>query len=420
MGFALRARVVFPVDRPAIEHGVVTIDGQRIVAVGTKPEAADVTDLGNVALLPGLVNAHTHLEFSHLGRPLGEPGMRLPEWIRLVIAERGRRDITPLISIISGVAESALHGVTTLCDVATGKYPVEFCLDNDIIAAAEVIGFSRARAASSLSAVIERLNGIRDADGGSAATTGHGVRCGISPHAPYTVSPQLLDDVVDLATSRKLPLVMHVAESREELELLRDGTGPFQALLEERSMWDEDAIPRGSRPLDYLRRLAEAPRALVIHGNYLDDEEQSFLAERADRMSLIYCPRTHNYFGHSPYPLAQLLSRGVRVALGTDSRASNPDLDLLAEMRHVAQSFPEIDPQAILRMGTLSGAEALGRAEDVGSIAPGKFANMVAVPLTGSGGAADEMLAELLSGDPPTRMVWIRGARVPPGQSAPT
>ena len=100
------------------------------------------------------------------------------------------------------------------------------------------------------------------------------------------------------------------------MSCLRDGTGPFQELLEERSMWDAEAIPRGSRPLDYLRMLAEAPRALVIHGNYLDAEERAFLAEHADRMSLVYCPRTHAYFGHPPYPLAELLAAGVQRGAG--------------------------------------------------------------------------------------------------------
>jgi cytosine/adenosine deaminase-related metal-dependent hydrolase len=178
-------------------------------------------------------------------------------------------------------------------------------------------------------------------------------------------------------------------------------------------MWDAAAIPRGSRPLDYLGMLAEAPRALVIHGNFLDSEERSYLAANADRMSLVCCPRTHSYFGHPPYPLPQLLRGGVRVALGTDSRASNPDLDLLAEMRCVAQTFPTIDPRSILRMGTLAGAEALGRAADVGSITAGKLANLVAVPLADEvSGSADDLLAALLAADRGPRAVWVRGERV--------
>src|SRR5262249_30721246 len=149
------------------------------------------------------------------------------------------------------------------------------------------------------------------------------------------------------ARERDLPMAMHVAESRAELQLLRDGTGPFQELLEERSMWDPEAIPRGSKPLDYLQMLSEAPRSLAIHGNYLDDEELQFLGLHRDRMSLVFCPRTHAYFFHPPYPLGRAIAAGVRVALGTDSRASNPDLSLLAELRHVMQSHPWIDPHQV-------------------------------------------------------------------------
>ena len=117
MAFSLQARVVYPVDRPPIEHGVVTIDGERIVAVGTKADGGGVIDLGNVALLPGLVNAHTHLEFSYLQQPLGQPGMQLVDWIRLVIAERGRRRYAP--DAHRGVLESRAAGVTTIGDIST-------------------------------------------------------------------------------------------------------------------------------------------------------------------------------------------------------------------------------------------------------------------------------------------------------------
>ncbi len=240
-----------------------------------------------------------------------------------------------------------------------------------------------------------------------------GIRHGISPHSPYTVSAKLLTELVLRARQHEMPVAMHVAESREELELLRDGTGPFQALLEERGMWDNTAIPRGSRPLDYLRMLAEAPRALVIHGNYLDEEERAFLAANSERISLIHCPRTHSYFFHPPLPLPQLLAIGVRVALGTDSRASNPDLDLLAELRDVARLHPQLHPQEILHMGTLAGAEALGRGDEVGSITPGKLANLVAIPLPeDAGAAASDLLAAVFADDAMPSGVWLRGKRM--------
>jgi cytosine/adenosine deaminase-related metal-dependent hydrolase len=205
---------------------------------------------------------------------------------------------------------------------------------------------------------------------------------------------------------------MHLAESAEEIEFLGTGRGALQHLLEERSMWDLEAIPPGSRPLDYLRLLVDAPRSLVIHGNYLDNDERAFLAAHRDRMSLVYCPRTHAYFAHPPYRLAGLLGEGVHVALGTDSRASNPDLSLLAEVRHAARTHAAIEPHEILRLGTMAGAIALGRADDVGSLTPGKLANMIAVPIAdGNRGTAADMLADVFSNDAAPSAVWLRGRR---------
>jgi cytosine/adenosine deaminase-related metal-dependent hydrolase len=383
---------------------VVTIDGERIVAVGTKSEGGEILDLGPVALLPGLVNAHTHLEFSHLRRPLGEAGMPLVDWIRLVIAERGRGAGDAAVSTATGLKESMNCGVTTLGEITQGYTAAYANAAVDLTLLLEAIGFSRARAESAFAAIRERL---------AALEVQPGVRLGLSPHAPYTVSPDLLRRLVKLARERDMPVAMHLAESAEELGLLASGAGPFQQLLEERGMWDAAAIPRGSRPMDYLRTLAEAPRALVIHGNYLTEDERSFLAANAARMSLVYCPRTHAYFAHPPYPLTDLLAAGVRVALGTDSRASNPDLHMLAEMQFVAAEYPVIDPHEVLRMGTLSGAEALGRSADVGSITPGKQANLVAVPLRHeASGRPRDLLAAILAGRGSPSAVWFHGARI--------
>lgn len=419
--FSLQARVVFPVDRPPIEHGVVTIDGGRIVAVGTKAASGPLTDLGQVALLPGLVNAHTHLEFSHLLRPLGTPGMSLADWIRLLIAERGRRRITLADAIAAGLRESTVHGVTMIGEIATGDAIAYRRMDNpvrradgqacpsygtsDLTLFVEVIGYSRGRAVSALAAASERLDDLRHSFADA--------QLGISPHAPYTVSLELLGQLIGLARQRDLPVAMHLAESADELELLQAGSGPLQQLLDERSMWDAGVIPRGSRPLDYLRHLTEAPRALVIHGNYLNGAERAFLAAHADRMSIVYCPRTHAYFDYPHYPLAELLAAGVRVALGTDSRASNPDLDLIAEMRHVARTHPEVDRHDILRMGTLAGAEALGRADALGSLSPGKPANLVAIPLPATApDRPEELLESLLADSEQTVAIWLRGQQM--------
>jgi cytosine/adenosine deaminase-related metal-dependent hydrolase len=174
---------------------------------------------------------------------------------------------------------------------------------------------------------------------------------------------------------------MHLAESYEELELLSSHSGPFVEMFAESGFWAPAAIPRGLRPLDFLSQLARAHRVLVIHGNYLTSDEISFLSENSEHMSVVYCPRTHAYFDHGRYPLVEMLAQGVKVALGTDSRASNPNLSLWEEMLFVAEIYPEIPRERALELGTISGAAALGRDREVGSLAPGKQADLCVIGL---------------------------------------
>jgi cytosine/adenosine deaminase-related metal-dependent hydrolase len=395
---SLRARWVVPVALPPIASGVVTIEGERIVSVGQACYGQEI-DLGDVVLMPGLVNAHTHLEFSDCQKPLGRAGMALPEWIRQVIGMRHRSDRDPAAAISLGLNESLHAGVTTVGEISTTSTSAygEFS-GSQLLAFQEVIGFSAARCDSVQGDLEDRVD----------ATLEKHLDVGISPHAPYTVHPELLQRLIDSAVARKLPVAMHLAESLEELELLRDNTGPFQQLLADRSMWDPEAIPLGSKPLDYLRVLSQAPRSLVIHGNYLSHEEITFLGENRETMSVVYCPRTHAFFGHSAYPLQQMLDAGVRVALGTDSRASNPDLNMLSEMRCVEKQFPHISPEAILQMGTLWGAEGLGLSHEVGTLEPGKLADLVAIPCP----ASDDPLSTILHGSELPTHVFVRGNQV--------
>lgn len=390
--------MVYPVDRPAIDGGTVTIEDERILAVGPRDEVAGpVEDLGDVALVPSFVNAHTHLEFSHLRKPLGQAGMPLIEWLPLAIAERASHAVSVDHSLAAGLQESLLAGTCAIGEIATADaeaYPASN--EPPLISFLEVIGFSRARAESAFAALHRRLQSAQALQRSA----------GLSPHAPYTVSPDLLRKLVSLARELSLPVAMHLAESADELELIATGCGRFQELLEARSMWDPEAIPRGSRPLDYLRMLSEAPRSLVIHGNYLQAEEHEFLAANADRMTLVYCPRTHAYFGHPRYPLAELASRGVRIAIGTDSRASNPSLSVLDELRYVARHHTAVPVGEILKMATLNAATALGSEQECGSITVGKLANLVAIPDT------EGSLAESLASSTAPKRVWFRGREV--------
>ena len=171
---------------------------------------------------------------------------------------------------------------------------------------------------------------------------------------------------------------MHLAESRQELQWLHSGGGPFGDMLEWLGV--PDASCPGRNALHYLQALSTTVNALIIHGNYLSSAEMDFIGNQ-ENMHLVYCPRTHQFFGHDRYPLHELLARNINVAVGTDSRASNPDLDLLKELRQIRSSFPDLSPQLILEMGTINGARALEFDDRWGSLTPGKQGEFLAVPL---------------------------------------
>ena len=410
--YALRARSVLPMKAVPQDGGVVTIDSTsgRILDVGRRPaRGADVIDLGDVTLLPGLVNAHTHLEFSSLAKPLGKPGNPLPDWIRDVLSQRSRGDEVAT-SLAAGLSESLSNGVTMVGDIATCEWAdyQQDARSPDLTVYHEVIGFSGMRAKSARAAAVRMVNQL-DSITAATAPGRNSITYGLSPHAPYTVHPELVAELAQLAAQRNLPVAMHLAESTEELQLLDSGDGPFRDLLEQRSMWDAASIPPQSHPIDYLRILAQAPRALIIHGNYLDDRSLEFLASHRDRMTLVYCPRTHHYFRHTPYPLGRALAAGVHIAIGTDSRASSANLSVLDELRAAYRWHPRVSPQQFLEMATVAGAEALGYAKSAGSLRPGLVANLTAIPCDAN--TSDPYEAVLTSSAAPCA-TWLRGRQL--------
>ena len=386
MNYALQARWIVPIDRPPIAGGIVSVADGRIVAVGENVSGRPPTDLGDVALLPGFVNAHTHLEFSLLEKPLGTPGMPFADWIAQVVGWRRhlaeqfagdspRMQAYRRSAIAAGLAESRAAGVAAVGEIAMPACPLD--------AYSQVAGISVVALLELLGWAEERVQPLMDLAEShvSAARAAARVFPGLCPHATYSVHPQLLRQACALSAAEQFPVAMHVAESRQELELLESHAGPLVDLLVKLGAWVPSAMPRGARPLDYLETLQNAHRALIIHGNYLTTEEIEFIAARREQMSVVYCPRTHAFFGHEPYPLAEMLRAGVRVAIGTDSRASNPDLSVLAELRILANQCPRPAPAAIVEMGTLAGAAALGIEADFGSIAVGKRAQFAAIPI---------------------------------------
>lgn len=385
--WSLQARIVCPISGPAIEGGVVEIADGLVGDLHDRPHARTI-DLGNVALLPGLVNCHTHLEFSNLERPLGPPAP-FAAWIGSVVGERrrrcrleegpvlkGRAELDPLGR---GLEECFRSGAALVADIVTGapgdaddRLMLAWAMHHGrLIPFRELLAPRSSGVEGTWKAADDYMQAVTSEDPGACI--------GLSPHAPYTVTSQLLIQAVTRAVKQSRPVAMHVAETREELEILEHRSGPLAQMLERIGQWDPAAMD-ARRPLDILHVLSDAPRALVVHGNYLAEEELSFLGAQP-QMSLVYCPRTHSYFEHPRYPLENALRLNVHVALGTDSRASNPDLSLWEEVKTVARTFPRIDVATILMLATMNGARALGKSSTHGVLEPGRVADLCCVRL---------------------------------------
>lgn len=360
-----RARWVFPATSPPIAHGIVTLDAttRQVLALEDRAAKASDIELGNVAIIPGLVNAHTHLEFSDLHQPLGSPGMNFASWIRCVIEHR--RAVANIAAPKSqrteatrqGLDESCRAGVVAIGEIATPDFPLEAfaAASGPITIFLELLGLSPEREAALLEMARAHLAVLSPNPHPKSK-----ILPGLSPHAPYTASPDLVRQSCALSQDFATPVAMHLAESWDEIELLQSHSGSLVELLSDLEAWRPERIPRGIEPRQYLEWLAEAHRALIIHGNFLQPEDWQFLADRRERMSLVHCPQTHAYFGRGKFPLREILDTGVHVSIGTDSRASNPDLSLFGELQRLYEQHSDVSGVEILGLGTVNGAAALG------------------------------------------------------------
>jgi cytosine/adenosine deaminase-related metal-dependent hydrolase len=390
--WTLTARWIFPVSGPPLERGTVTIDADRIVAVelhGARP--ADV-DLGEAAVLPGLVNAHTHLDLSGM-RGLAPPSPYFTAWLRQVIAFRRQRKPEQVrADIRAGLEECLRYGTTLVGDISGDGSSWEALAGAPLRAVVfrELLGLTEERARAALAAGEQWLRAH------PATPT---CRPGLSPHAPYSAHTLLFEGCVELSVGAGAPLMTHLAETPEEIQLLEHRRGPFVPFLQELGVWDEEGLAHSTD--EVLRRCSGAVRLLIAHGNLLGPKPDLGWS------SVVYCPRTHAAFRRGRHPFRELWARCVNVALGTDSLASNPDLDVLAEMRFVYHSSRRSSGERLLRMATLLGARALGWEEETGSLRPGKSADLVAVPVPAAG--ADDPHQLLLRSDEPVRDVLFRG-----------
>jgi cytosine/adenosine deaminase-related metal-dependent hydrolase len=365
-------------------------DGQTLAVEQAGSRSADI-DFGDAAIIPGLVNAHTHLDLTGL-RGCAPPTPDFTGWLRRVIAFRRSRSADQVQGDIRAGLDACLrYGTTLVGDISGNGGSWDLLAEAPLRAVVyrEILGLPADRASDAW----ERLDGWL----ASRAVTPT-CRPGVSPHAPYSVSSSLFF----AAATRGVPVATHLAETAAELELLALRRGPFVPFLKELDVWAPEGL---AEDIDHVLRLLRgvAP-TLIVHGNYLAPN-----AELPANASLVYCPRTHAAFGHEPHPFRGFLTRGARVALGTDSLASNPDLDVLAEARFVHRLHPDLPGEVLLRMATLSGAEALGWADETGSLSPGKSADFVVVPL---GTRGSDPYERLFGSDAAVRAVFFGGQLV--------
>lgn len=375
------ARWVVPVCRPPIEYGTVAVEGERIAFVGSRAEApAGVdADLGHTVLLPGLVNAHTHLELTALRGFLD--GLDFPRWLATLVAAKRdvlfREDL--LDSARLGVAEGLRAGITTYADTCESGVALDAMVEAGVrgVMYQEVFGPAPEQCEQSMTELRAKVAAV-------AARATPRVRIGASPHAPYSVSDALFAAATDYARVEGLPVAIHIAESVAESSLVARGDGPFAEAHRKRGI---PVAPRGLSPVAMLERVgALAARPLLIHCVRVDDRDVRRIARH--RCAVAHCPASNAKLGHGIAPLRELLDAGIPVGLGSDSMASNNHMDLLGEARlavllqhtRLGRAGAVAAGEA-LALATLGGACALGLDDEIGSLAPGKQADLAAFPL---------------------------------------
>jgi len=392
------AEWILPIAGEPVHRGLVAVADGRVVDLGGRAEGA--VDLGRVAILPALVNAHTHLELSHL-RDAVPPADRFIDWIRAMLTRRREfpnPDDSRVVSAARvGIAEARASGTGLVGDVSNTLLTVPLLREAGIHAHVfhELLGFNAADPRAIAHAARVRV----DAAGG-----GPHVRVSLAPHAPYSVSPALFGAIrADLEAHPGDVSSVHLAESPEEVRFIADGTGPWRTLLDELGAWSDSWTPVGVSPVVYLDRLGcLGRRVLAVHGVQFTAADLDRL--RALDMTIVACPRSNRHVGVGSPPIETFYAAGVRVIFGTDSLASVPDLNMFAELAEVRRLAPRVPARRLLEGATRAGADALGFGDQLGTIEVGKRALLIAVRLPDAVGDVEEYL---VSGIEPDAVSWL-------------
>jgi cytosine/adenosine deaminase-related metal-dependent hydrolase len=393
----LAASWVLPVAGEPLPDGRVAVEAGRIAWVGRSGEAgepeAPVRDLGRGVLLPGLVNAHCHLELSHLARRVPFEGGFVP-WVEGVVASRGVfSEETVRSAAAAAIRELEDRGTVAVGDVSNTLGHLDLLAASRLSAVVflELLAWDPAKAEAALAFAEQRR-----AEAAPSLRPGLEVR--LAAHAPHSVSPDLLR----LLAARGGPASLHLAESPAEAAFLADGSGDWPGFLERRGLGHVAFRPPGASPVRYADGLGVLhPGLVAVHGVQADPRDRETLARRG--VHLVLCPRSNRNLGVGEADVPALVAAGVRLALGTDSLASAETVDVLDDAVALHRRFPQLDPAALLRMATLGAAEALGFA-DLGAITPGRRAALAFAPLDDHAGPPHEFL---LSGSARLRPVDV-------------
>ena len=395
-----RAHSILPIADDPIDGGWVSVENGRITGVGSEPPG-DATDLGRVAILPALVNAHTHLELSYLRNTVA-PCDNFLDWIRPLMAARREfpdpADPAILQAARAAIQEARASGTGLVGDISNTLVTIPLLREAGMRGRVffELIGFNvpdpdaRVRDAR---ARIEAAGGSDDA-----------VRVNVAAHAPYSVSPALFAAIrTDLDAQADGMSSVHLAESPDEMEFLARGSGAWPELLRELGAWNDAWTAPGKSPVAYLSETGFLDsRVLAVHAVQCSGDDLAHL--RAIGATVVSCPRSNRHVGVGDPPIEAFYAMGVSVAFGTDSLASVEDLNLFAELAAARRLAPRVRPRDLLRSATLCGARALGFGDRVGTIEAGKEAALLAVRLPDD---LDDVEEYLVSGVTPDAIEWI-------------
>ena len=357
----------------SLTEGAIVVEYNRIRSVGKLNHISrqfpghSIVRLNNAVLMPGLVNAHTHLELPPLLHDIRAASY--PQWVMNLLQAKKRFQKKDFVSAAKNNIQALIRsGTTTVVEICTHGISPEILKKQGL----------RAVIFHEIITMAQEVDRAKLHDKRPASRL---LRYGISPHAPHTVSEAALRDIKRIAAKQQLPLSMHVAESIDEIRLLQCKRGGMDALYHA-VQWDTAWAPHGRSPFEYLHRLGVLnPAFLAVHAVNVDDHDISLI--RRSGAAIAHCPRSNRELGGRKMPLKKFLDARIPVGIGTDSLASAPSLNLWDEMRFAYQIHRRsgITPKDIFHLATLGGAKALGIEDEIGSLEPGKKADIIAVPL---------------------------------------